>query len=78
MTAAGAKFEVLTYPNAMHAFTNHDAEKMGVPGLAYNSDADQKSWDATTTRRGRCQVVNLFSTGADQRAPDSRAHTTGD
>jgi len=27
-----------------HSFTNPNADKSGVPGLAYNAAADQKSW----------------------------------
>ena len=42
---AGAKVEVVTYPDAKHSFTNPDADKAGMDGLAYNADADQKSWD---------------------------------
>jgi dienelactone hydrolase len=46
MTAAGAKYEVIEYPGAKHAFTNPDADKAGVPGLAYNAKADQESFAA--------------------------------
>jgi dienelactone hydrolase len=48
MKAAGARFEVITYPNAKHAFTNPDAGKFGVPGLEYNAAADKASWKAAT------------------------------
>ncbi len=44
MTDAHAKFRIIRYPGAKHAFTNPDADKMGVPGLAYDADADRKSW----------------------------------
>jgi dienelactone hydrolase len=44
MTDAGAKFEIISYPGAKHAFTNPNADKAGVEGLAYNADADKKSW----------------------------------
>jgi dienelactone hydrolase len=44
MKAAGANFRVITYPGAKHSFTNPNADKAGVPGLAYNASADQKSW----------------------------------
>ena len=44
MKAAGADFRVITYPGAKHSFTNPNADKAGVPGLAYNASADQKSW----------------------------------
>jgi dienelactone hydrolase len=46
MTAAGARFELVSFPGAKHGFTNPDAEKFGVPGLAYNAQADQASWEA--------------------------------
>jgi dienelactone hydrolase len=44
MTEAGARFEIVTYPGAKHGFTNPDADKAGMEALAYNADADQKSW----------------------------------
>lgn len=47
MKEAGADLEFITYPGAVHSFTNPDAEAMGkkfnLP-LAYNADADAKSW----------------------------------
>lgn len=46
MQAAGAHFEVVTYPGAKHAFTNPDAAKHGMPPLAYNAEADRQSWAA--------------------------------
>jgi dienelactone hydrolase len=46
MTAAGAKFEVIEYPGAKHAFTNPEADKKGMPGIAYNAKADQESFAA--------------------------------
>jgi dienelactone hydrolase len=46
MTAAGAKYEVIEYPGAKHAFTNPDADKVGMPGIAYNAKADQESFAA--------------------------------
>ena len=44
MKAAGADYRIITYPGAKHAFTNPMADSSGVPGLAYNADADKKSW----------------------------------
>jgi len=32
------------YGNAVHSFTNPDADKHGIPGIAYNREADQRSW----------------------------------
>jgi dienelactone hydrolase len=46
MTTAGVKFEVITYPHARHSFTNPNADKAGMEALAYNSEADKKSWAA--------------------------------
>ena len=41
---AGADVKVITYPDAKHAFTNPDADKFGIDGIAYNKAADEKSW----------------------------------
>ena len=46
MKAAGAKFQVITYPGAKHGFTNPDAGSYGMEQLAYNAEADKKSWAA--------------------------------
>lgn len=46
MEAAGAKFQVVSYPGAKHSFTNPDAVKAGMDALAYDADADKKSWAA--------------------------------
>ncbi len=46
MQAAGARFEVVTFPGAKHGFTNPDAGKFGMDALAYNADADRESWAA--------------------------------
>lgn len=44
MEAAGAKFQVVSYPGARHSFTNPAADKAGMDALAYHAEADQKSW----------------------------------
>jgi dienelactone hydrolase len=48
MKAASADFKLISYPNALHSFTNPDADaygkKFNLP-LAYNASADKKSWD---------------------------------
>ena len=46
MQAAGAGFEVTTYPGAKHGFTNPDAATYGMPQLAYDAAADRESWAA--------------------------------
>ena len=48
MTAAGADFKFISYPGALHSFTNPDATEMGkkfnMP-IAYNEKADKESWN---------------------------------
>jgi dienelactone hydrolase len=44
MTDAGARFEIILYPGVKHAFTQPYADQAGRPGIAYNADADKKSW----------------------------------
>jgi len=46
MKAAGARFEVITFPGAKHSFTNPDAHKAGMDALAYDVEADRQSWAA--------------------------------
>ncbi len=48
MDAAGANYKVIAYPKAKHAFSRPNADslatKFNLPTLAYNAEADQKSW----------------------------------
>jgi dienelactone hydrolase len=48
MKDAGADFQFISYPGAMHSFTNPDADayakKFNLP-LGYNAEADKKSWE---------------------------------
>lgn len=44
MDAAGARYQIVSYPGAKHAFTNPNAGKAGMDALAYDADADKKSW----------------------------------
>jgi len=46
MQAAGARFEVVSYPGAKHGFTNPEAASYGMEQLAYNATADRESWAA--------------------------------
>jgi dienelactone hydrolase len=52
MTAAGADYRFISYPGAVHSFTSREADELGkkfnMP-IAYNADADQKSWDELET-----------------------------
>ncbi len=47
MDATGVDYRFIDYPNSVHAFTNPAADSLGkkfkMP-IAYNKDADQKSW----------------------------------
>ena len=47
MQAAGADFRIVSYPGALHGFTNPEADayakKFNMP-IGYNADADRKSW----------------------------------
>jgi dienelactone hydrolase len=45
MADAGAQLEFVNLPGAKHSFTNPDADKAGMPALAYNAAADKKSWE---------------------------------
>ena len=44
MTAAKARYQVVVYPGAKHAFTNPEAGTHGMPQLAYDAAADKKSF----------------------------------
>jgi dienelactone hydrolase len=48
MKDAGADAKVIVYPNAKHSFTNPDADKAGIPALAYDAQADEQSWAEAT------------------------------
>jgi dienelactone hydrolase len=48
MEAAKVDYQFISYPNAMHSFTNPDADKLAkqfnMP-ISYNAEADRKSWE---------------------------------
>ncbi len=48
MKNAGADFRFISYPGAVHSFTNPDADELGkkfkMP-IAYNREADKKAWE---------------------------------
>ena len=46
MKAAGVNYQINRYPNAVHSFTNPNAGKAGIEGVAYDKEADEKSWEA--------------------------------
>ena len=39
-------WQMNVYGDAVHGFSNPDADKHGIPGIAYNAEADRRSWDA--------------------------------
>lgn len=43
-TAAGIDWQWVSYARAVHAFTNPDADKFNIPGIAYNEPAARRSW----------------------------------
>lgn len=49
MDSVGANYEYVSYPGAVHSFTNPEAdanaEKFQNPAWAYNEEADKDSWD---------------------------------
>jgi len=44
MKAAGKDYRVVTYPGAVHRFTNPEAGSNAASGVAYNEEADKRSW----------------------------------
>lgn len=46
MTTAGADWSMTQYPDAVHAFTQKDAGNDPSTGVAYNEEADKRSWAA--------------------------------
>lgn len=46
MRQAHVDWEINIYGGAVHSFTNPNADKHGIPGIAYNKEADRRSWRA--------------------------------
>jgi dienelactone hydrolase len=44
MRKADADWQMIFYGGAVHGFTNPAAGKAGIPGVAYNKNADERSW----------------------------------
>jgi dienelactone hydrolase len=49
LTKAQADWQIMSYGGTVHSFTNPDADRVGVPGIAYNRLADERSWKAMAT-----------------------------
>jgi dienelactone hydrolase len=43
---AGVDYQLLIYGHAVHAFTNPDADSHHMANIAYNAEADHRSWEA--------------------------------
>jgi dienelactone hydrolase len=46
MTKAQADWELISYGNTVHSFTNPDADGSMMPGIKYNAQSDARSWRA--------------------------------
>jgi len=46
MRKARADWQFNIYSGAKHSFTNPNAGRHGIPALAYNAEADHRSWQA--------------------------------
>jgi dienelactone hydrolase len=46
MKLAKADYQINTYSGAQHAFTNPASDTRHIPGIAYNAEADKRSWAA--------------------------------
>ncbi len=45
MQDANADWQLVVYGNAMHSFTNPQADAHKIPGVKYNAAADRRSWE---------------------------------
>lgn len=46
MRKARTDWQIVTYADAVHSFTNPDSSKLGMKGVGYNEAADRRSWRA--------------------------------
>jgi dienelactone hydrolase len=45
LDAGKVSYKFIAYPGAVHSFTVPEADKHGMKGVAYNAEADKKSWE---------------------------------
>jgi dienelactone hydrolase len=45
LNQAGADWQMVYFSGAVHSFTNPAADKVGIKGIAYNKQADERSWN---------------------------------
>jgi dienelactone hydrolase len=48
MKAAKADWKLESYPGAVHSFTVKEAGDNPASGMAYNAEADRRSWESLT------------------------------
>jgi dienelactone hydrolase len=58
MNAAEADYILIAYGGAKHSFTNEGADARGIPGLAYDANADRRSWQAMLDFFGEIFAAN--------------------
>jgi dienelactone hydrolase len=46
MREAGADWQLCLYGNAVHSFSNPDADAAKIPGIVYNEPAARRGWQA--------------------------------
>jgi len=44
LNQAGADWQMIYFSGAVHSFTNPGADSVGIKGIAYNKQADERSW----------------------------------
>ena len=49
MEDAKVDYQMIIYGRAVHSFTNPDADKASIPGVAYQQEADHRSWEHMQT-----------------------------
>jgi len=45
LNKAGSDWQMISFSGAVHAFTNPGADKVDIKGIAYNKQADERSWN---------------------------------
>ncbi len=58
-----ADWQFMSYGGAKHSFTNPDADKAGIPALAYDKIADQRSWKLMLSFLDELFVFNYIPSG---------------
>ena len=44
VTESGAEWQMLLFGGVGHAYTNKNADNLGIPGFGYSAVADRRSW----------------------------------